>query len=320
MKIDTTDKHLIFLLERNARMPLKELADMLGVSREAVNYRIKRLKRSGIIDTFLAKLNFEKLGLTNYNIYLKLNNLDRTEYAKFVEELKKKKFITWIASLGGRFDLALEITTSGILNFDQQFFKLLDEHKNKISSYEISTRICQDTFGKKYLWPENSEKETKKPKTSPKVEKTDDLDRKIISVIACDARITIIELSQRINEAPSTISFRLKQLEERGLIEAYLTFSKIEDLGYSRFKVLVTVRNFSKEEEGRFLAFCKVHPNIYYYNKTIGGWNFEIEVDFKSPLEYQEFLIDLRSKFSDIIQDIESLSIFEEHKFGYWPY
>ena len=319
MKIDGKDKRLVFLLDDNSRTSLSELASQLNLSREAVNYRIKKLQRSGTIKAFIIKLDFSKLGLVNYIVYLKLNNLNPEEYRKFVDELSRKRFITWLASMGGRFDLVLEITAASVIEFDEQFSGLLGEYSDNIGNYHISTRVFQETFGKKYLWPEKIEKKTVKSRPGTKTEQIDELDRKILSALVQDARLSLVDLSNRINEAPSTVSFRIKQLEKKGIISGYMTFSRMQDFGYNRFKALITVRNFSKSEEEKLLTFCQLHPNVYYYTKTLGSWNFELELDVKSPADYQQFLIDFRSQFSGSIQDIESLSIFEEHKFTFWP-
>jgi Lrp/AsnC family transcriptional regulator len=320
MSFDTTDKHLVFLLDLNARAPLTVLATQLKLSREAVNYRIKRLFKTGVINSFLTKLSFDKLGLVNYIAYLKLNNLDPTQYGKFVEELTEKKCITWIASLGGSYDLAVEMSAPGISQFDRDFSDILDEHDANIDSYHVSTRILQHSYGRKYLWPEKTAEEM----TVGKAEKggvyqIDGLDRKIISALASDARMSTAEISQRIKQAPSTVSFRLRQLVREGIIEGYTTLPNIQSFGYSGFKMLLNARNFSRKEEKRLETFCRLNPNVYYYTKTLGSWNYEVEVDVKDSIEYQQFLIDFRGKFGSFIQNIESLSIFKEHKWTFWP-
>ncbi|MDO8554325.1 MAG: Lrp/AsnC family transcriptional regulator [Candidatus Micrarchaeota archaeon] len=318
MKFDSTDRKLLFLLDQNARATLTELASQLNCSRETINYRINKMVKEGVIHSFLTKINFEKLGLVNYIVYIKLSNLHPKEHSKLIDELSKEPVITWVASLGGRFDLAIEITAPSISEFNEYFSELLDRHKNHIVNYQISTRVFQYTFGKKYLWLDKIEK-IKKVSVIQTPEAIDILDKTILSAIAYDARASVVEIGNKINEPATTVAFRLRKLETKNVIEGYTTFSTIKEFGYSRFKALITVRYFSKSQEEEFSVFCQSHPNIYYYTKTLGNWNFEIEVDVESPQKYQQFLIDFRSHFSDIIQDIESLSIFEEHKFGFWP-
>jgi DNA-binding Lrp family transcriptional regulator len=322
MKVDETDRRLIFLLDHDSRATLTELAPKLKISREAVNYRIRRLVRSGVIKSFIAKLNYRKLGLVNYNIYVKLSNLKAEKRRQLVEELARRKSVTWIASLGGRFDFAIEITANSIEDFDRHFTEIFRSHADKIGNYQVqvATRIFQCIFPKKYLWPAGAEKKAEAPAdAAEKPDELDVVDEKIVSVLAADARIPLVELSRRIREPPTTVSFRLRQLERRKIIVGYTSLSQLEAFGYQRFKALISVRNFSKAEEKKMLGFCSAHPNVYYFTKTLGSWNYEIEADVKTPQEYQQFLIDFRSKFGDVIHDIESLSIFEEHKFSYWP-
>ncbi|VVC04312.1 putative HTH-type transcriptional regulator [Candidatus Bilamarchaeum dharawalense] len=318
MKMDTTDKHLLYLLDQNARMSLTKLGSELQISRESVNYRIKKLQRNKIIKTFVTKLNFDRLGLINYVVYLKLNNLHAKEYEKLVTELSEKKYIVWLASIGGKFDLVLEIAAASLAEFDGHYSELIHKHSNQIGSCYVSIRVSQHTFGKKYLWPERTTSQEVKSETA--LVKIDDIDRKLITAMTENARLSVMEIGNRTKIPPSTVAFRLKQLERSGIIDGYFVFSKLNDYGYSRYKCLVTVRNFSKQDEEKLLKFCRTHEDIYYYAKTLVNWNFEIEVDVKTPMEYQQFLIEFRNNFNEMIQDTESLSIFEEHKFKFWPY
>lgn len=49
----------------------------------------------------------------------------------------------------------------------------------------------------------------------------DDLDRAILRILKEDARLTISEIAERLNRPESTIHFRIKKLQERGIIGKY---------------------------------------------------------------------------------------------------
>ena len=322
IKLDSTDLRLLFLLDEDARAPLTQLSRQLKLSREAVNYRIHRLQKASVIREFISKLNYRKLGLVNYNIYVKLSNMDAAMRLRLVEELSGKRHVTWLASLGGRFDFAIEITAGSLEEFDTHFSDIFDSYPDKIGNYQVqvATRIFQAIFPKKYLWPGRSHVRMPARPRHEKPAETDALDRKIISCLATDARASVLEVSRQASAPATTVSSRLRRLERTGIIEGYTALYNLEAIGYSRFKAFITVRNFSRKDEGRLLSFCREHPNVYYFTKTLGSWNYEIEVDVKSPREYQGFLMEFRSKFGSVVHDIESLSIFEEHKFTYWPF
>lgn len=54
--LDATDRRLIALLQDNARLPTVALAKGVGLSRSAVQERIRRLERSGVIAQYTLRL------------------------------------------------------------------------------------------------------------------------------------------------------------------------------------------------------------------------------------------------------------------------
>ncbi|AMM53465.1 Lrp/AsnC family transcriptional regulator [Pyrococcus kukulkanii] len=49
----------------------------------------------------------------------------------------------------------------------------------------------------------------------------DDLDRAILRLLKSDARLTIAEISNKIGKPESTVHFRIKKLQEKGIIDKY---------------------------------------------------------------------------------------------------
>ena len=62
--MDKIDKKLITLLQNNARMPLKALAENVFLSSPAVSARIERLEKEEIIEGYEVRINQLKLGRT----------------------------------------------------------------------------------------------------------------------------------------------------------------------------------------------------------------------------------------------------------------
>lgn len=60
--MDAIDLKLISLLQKNARVPLKQLAEQVFLSSPATATRIERLEREGIITGYSATVNNKKLG------------------------------------------------------------------------------------------------------------------------------------------------------------------------------------------------------------------------------------------------------------------
>lgn len=59
--LDTTDKAILSLLQKNAKSTIKEIAHALDMSTSPVFERIKKFEKEGIIEGYVALLNPEKL-------------------------------------------------------------------------------------------------------------------------------------------------------------------------------------------------------------------------------------------------------------------
>lgn len=60
--LDRTDRMLLRLLAERADRPYSELSDLVHLSPPAVHERVKRLRRDGVIQGTVAKLDGEKIG------------------------------------------------------------------------------------------------------------------------------------------------------------------------------------------------------------------------------------------------------------------
>ena len=60
--MDHIDKQLLNMLQENARVPLKQLAEKVFLSSPAVAARINRLEKQGIIKGYHTEINWLKLG------------------------------------------------------------------------------------------------------------------------------------------------------------------------------------------------------------------------------------------------------------------
>ncbi len=84
--MDKIDKKIVTLLQKNARTPLKTLAEKVFISSPAVSARIERLEKEDIITGYEAKVNQMKLGyhITAF-INLEIAPAQKPEFYPFVK-------------------------------------------------------------------------------------------------------------------------------------------------------------------------------------------------------------------------------------------
>lgn len=85
---DDTDRKIINLLMKNARMPVKEIARQLYLTSPTVSTRIKKLCDSGIITGFHTSVDLSSFG---YNIKafvnLEVDPKDKNDFYDFIEKI-----------------------------------------------------------------------------------------------------------------------------------------------------------------------------------------------------------------------------------------
>jgi len=70
MNIDLKDRKILYELDLNCRQSNAQIGKKVGLKRDMVAYRIKRLEQSGIIKNFWTAINTFKLGYLVFRIYI----------------------------------------------------------------------------------------------------------------------------------------------------------------------------------------------------------------------------------------------------------
>ncbi|MDD5597625.1 MAG: Lrp/AsnC family transcriptional regulator [Victivallaceae bacterium] len=83
----------------------------------------------------------------------------------------------------------------------------------------------------------------------------DETDRKILHFLQCDARITCVEIAQRLNMAQSAVLRRIRKLEDAKIIEAYETRINAAEAGLDMTTFIMV---YSDEALGELTAGEKI--------------------------------------------------------------
>ena len=110
MRIDSTDKQILSLLQQDAKMNIKEMASMLKMTKTPVYERIKRLEQAGVIKSYVALVNPKKISpsITVFcSVSLDVQKIE--ELHQFNEAISKVKEVVECYLMGGAFDYQLKI-------------------------------------------------------------------------------------------------------------------------------------------------------------------------------------------------------------------
>lgn len=318
LKLDEYDKKILFELDKNARISTSDIAKVVRKSKQFVDYRIKNFEERKIITGYITVIDYSKLGYTSIRVYLKFHNITLEEQKELENELIKDKEVWWLVTLEGLWDIGYAMAVKDVLDFYEYWDKIVKKYKRFISkkSIVIYTHIRQYPrsyiIGKKNIYPGTL------VGASKEIIKTDDMDKRILKLISDNAKLPLLEISRKLNTSPQVIKGHMKKLEKTGIIQGYRALIDGSHFGYRYYKSYINLVNTVKIKE--LDSFCQSHPNILNINRTIGGRDYEIELQVKSFDEFEKIMNDMRSNFVGMIDEYEYIVAKEEKKMIYFPF
>jgi DNA-binding Lrp family transcriptional regulator len=114
---DEKDAELLALLRTDARLPATTLASRLGVSRSAVQQRLARLERDGIVVGYTAVLGEKAapLGMLQAHVLIEVGARD---LPRLVSSLKSRHEVRRCYTASGQYDLLVMIEAASTQQLD----------------------------------------------------------------------------------------------------------------------------------------------------------------------------------------------------------
>nr|WP_321525284.1 Lrp/AsnC family transcriptional regulator [uncultured Cohaesibacter sp.] len=112
MSIDRTDRRILALLSKNARMTNKELAYEVGLAASSVHERLKRLQESDLVAGAHANIRLEHIGLSlKALLFIQMVEHKKTDLDQFLREVLMIPEVLAGWMISGRFDAVVEVVT-----------------------------------------------------------------------------------------------------------------------------------------------------------------------------------------------------------------
>jgi len=127
---DETDIKILKILATQARIPIIDLAQKTKLTRDIINYRLKKLKQENIILQHKTYPNLQNIGINLYKIILRTKNFNSEEETKIKDYISKHKKATQFLKLIGSWDMEIEIETRS----EDELYEILNDIRNKFSS------------------------------------------------------------------------------------------------------------------------------------------------------------------------------------------
>ena len=119
--MDYIDKKIIFILQRQADLPLSEISKRVGLSQTPCWNRIRKLEEDGVIEKKVTIINKRKVNLPiTVFLMITVRNHNSDWIKKFSEILKKYKNILEAHRItGSQADYIIKIVAGSIVEYDE---------------------------------------------------------------------------------------------------------------------------------------------------------------------------------------------------------
>ncbi|MBO9636536.1 Lrp/AsnC family transcriptional regulator [Siphonobacter aquaeclarae] len=113
MELDSTDRLLLNLLQENALLTVREMAEKVHLSITPVHDRIKKLENQGIIEKYVALVNRKRIGRAMMvYCFVTLDKQRREGFQEFNEAIRQLPEILECSVVSGNFDYLLKIVVA----------------------------------------------------------------------------------------------------------------------------------------------------------------------------------------------------------------
>lgn len=121
----------------------------------------------------------------------------------------------------------------------------------------------------------------------------DRIDKRILDELQRNARISNLELADKVGLSASPCLRRVRQLEEAGLISGYVTLLNASKLGLKLMALVqISMDRHTPDRFEQFEATIRTHPQVLECILITGqSADYQLKVLVKDMEEYQDFLL-----------------------------
>lgn len=320
--LDLKDYKLLYALSQNARQSHSQLAKTLGLSKNAIAYRINRLKERGVIERFLALVNHKAAGYSFYDVFLRLR-IKKEQEKEINDYFKHHPNLILAYKLTGEWDYLLEFGCKNVQEFFKILYKLVDDFSKVLDSFE--THISLETYKVEFLPYDicnliGIKHVHRKFETLPETfVELDEFDRELLYALNRNGTISVINLAAKLKKSPETIIKRIKNLQGKNIIAKFAALVNYEKLGYKEYIILIDLRNIEKTRRTEFRQYIEANDKIRFAFFGASKPELLMKIVIKSIDQLDIILKEIKEKFFDIVVSQKYMLVSERIAYDQFP-
>ncbi|PIZ51978.1 hypothetical protein COY27_01845 [Candidatus Woesearchaeota archaeon CG_4_10_14_0_2_um_filter_33_13] len=316
------DRKILMELFNNARTPFSIIGKRTGLSKEVVNYRIKRMLDNKILIRFNTVLDVNRLNWEIYLVNIKLRNINNQIEEEIIKAMVSHANIAQVLKCIGNHDLILKIFVRNYIEANSVMKELEQQFKSHIDSYTLNFVEMEQPIPLPFFYAplKIKEQEINLQKSSDPIS-VSEIDLHILKLLSHHARMPTTDMAKTIGISRELVSHHLKKLEKNKVIIKYRpsAWSGSKSIGYSWYFVMLKLNQNNQSVQKRLQYYILNNPNMTYYYKTIGQQDLQFEIRLKTSDELNSILMEIRAILKDELRSHQLSIILKEFKYTYFP-
>jgi len=316
MKFDKKDKELIAYLYHHYREPLTKISKSLKLSRDQVEYRLKKYEKEGLIKKYATLFNYDLLGYHEVvTVWIKLNSGKET----IKQELEKSKNVLSVGEVLFKYDLYVNFIFKNKVEFEDFFYSFIERNKTKIKDFSILITTFIEFYPLKFFGEALPDKEYDIISSNKEV-KLSKKDIGILRALEKNGRAKIIDIAKETNLSSELIVYKIKQLNKNKVILGTRLLLGMENFGFYFAVLRLKLKNMNNESKDKLKLFCKKHNNINILSFGVSNYNCLIQSFYQKEQELRQTIRDIKKELGNEILDSELLLIENEGRVKTLPF
>jgi DNA-binding Lrp family transcriptional regulator len=275
---DKIDTKIIGLLFEDARRSLAEIGREVGISKNAVWNRYRKMINAGIITGATVQVNYKRLGYDAVGTLLLDVEPTRLEHvSEYIKAKVPDAFGPFLSA--SRYNLRAVVPLKAI----SELGKIKDELTRKLAIEEIGSSLWTDVW----FTPENLSLipvrpiEAKNKKSDgDSVFDADEIDLHIIRELTEDRRISFRAIAKQLGISVDTVARRYQKLKEENIIISRIQINPTK-IGYSALAIFY-LRIMPQYDVNAVISVIFPTPDVFYIMKCTGDFNVGVMLMVKS--------------------------------------
>jgi Lrp/AsnC family leucine-responsive transcriptional regulator len=318
--IDVKDKKILYYLEKDSRQSLRNIGKKVGLSKDVVSNRIKKLEELGIIYNYYTVVDTFKLGFNVLRFYIKLQFVTTDIKKEIINCFLENKYCNIVCSIEGSYDLLVIFSMKDINEIYEFWEKTLDKFRDYIESYNFSLYYKEQLYDYRFLLGDDHKSEERKKlilsSSKEKIE-IDRLDYEILSIIAPNSRIPTIEIAKKLNTTTSIVHYRIKKLKEIGIILGYKAYIECSKIGLKFMKCDLILKD--RKSRNKIMKYLEKNPYLRGRDMSIGNADLELTFNLNNISSLHSIVQDVSNRYPGVIRNYRYWSDVAIYKYVYVP-